>query len=225
MKILIIATSHSELGTTGHKTGLWLEELAAPYYSFLDNGIAITLASPKGGAIPMDPKSDDPDSQTEATLRFKADATALAVLQNSVPLSQIHPEEYDAVFVPGGHGPMWDIADNPEVNTILESFTSNNKPIGSVCHGVAALVGVKNAEGQPLVAGKKITSFTNTEEELVQLTKIVPFLLETRLKTLGADYSKKGDFAPYTVVDGKLVTGQNPASSVGTAEAILQLLK
>ena len=225
MKILMVLTSHDQLGDTGKKTGFWLEEFAAPYYVLKDAGADITLASPKGGQPPLDPKSDEPDAQTEATERFKADADAKAALAATHPLSEVKAEDYDAVFYPGGHGPMWDLAEDRTSIALIEAFAKADKPVGAVCHAPAALRHVKGPDGEFLVKGRKVTGFSNTEEEGVGLTDVVPFLLEDVLKQNGGDYSKGVDWGSYVLTDGKLVTGQNPASSEGAAEALLALLK
>lgn len=225
MKILMVLTSHDKLGDTGKKTGFWLEEFAAPYYVLKDAGADITLASPKGGQPPLDPKSDAPDAQTEATERFKADADAKAALASTHPLSEIRAEDYDAVFYPGGHGPMWDLAEDKTSIALIEAFAKADKPVGAVCHAPAALRHVKGSDGEFLVKGRKVTGFSNTEEEGVGLTDVVPFLLEDVLKQNGGDYSKGADWGSYVLTDGKLVTGQNPASSEAAAEALLALLK
>ena len=225
MKILMVLTSHDQLDDTGKKTGFWLEEFAAPYYVLKDAGADITLASPKGGQPPLDPKSDEPDAQTEATERFKADADAKAALAATHPLSEVKAEDYDAVFYPGGHGPMWDLAEDKTSIALIEAFAKADKPVGAVCHAPAALRHVKGADGEFLVKGRKVTGFSNTEEEGVGLTDVVPFLLEDVLKQNGGDYSKGADWGSYVLTDGKLVTGQNPASSEGAAEALLALLK
>ncbi len=225
MKILMVLTSHDKLGDTGKKTGFWLEEFAAPYYVLKDAGADITLASPKGGQPPLDPKSDEPDAQTEATERFKADAEGKAALASTHPLSEVKAEDYDAVFYPGGHGPMWDLAEDKTSIALIEAFAKADKPVGAVCHAPAALRHVKGPDGAFLVKGRKVTGFSNTEEEGVGLTDVVPFLLEDVLKQNGGNYSKGADWGSYVLTDGKLVTGQNPASSEGAAEALLALLK
>ena len=213
MKILMVLTSHDQLGNTGKKTGFWLEEFAAPYYILKDAGAAITLASPKGDQPPLDPKSDLPENLTELTKRFRADKAAQAELANTKKLSDVSADDYDAVFYPGGHGPMWDMPDNTTSIALIEAFVKAGKPVGAVCHAPAALVNVRGVDGEYLVKGKRVTGFTNAEEEAVGLSKVVPFLLEDRLKERGGLYSKGADWAPYVQVDGKLVTGQNPASS------------
>ena len=223
--ILVVLTSHDQLGDTGRKTGFWLEELAAPYYALKDAGAEIVLASPKGGQPPLDPKSDDPDAQTEDTRRFKADAEAQAALGSTVELSSVKAEDFDAVFYPGGHGPLWDLANDPASIALIEAFAKADKPTGLVCHAPGVLKSVNGPDGQPLVNGRKVTGFTNTEEEAVGLTAVVPFLVENVLSANGGDYSRGPDWGSHVVVDGKLVTGQNPASSRDAAEALLQLLK
>jgi putative intracellular protease/amidase len=225
MKILMVMTSHDKLGNTGKKTGFWLEEFAAPYYTFLDAGAEVTLASPKGGEPPLDPKSDTPDGQTEATERFKKDRAAQAVLASTVKLADVRAEDYDAIFYPGGHGPMWDMPDNATSIALIEAFVKADKPVGAVCHAPVALVNVRGKDGEYLVKGKRVTGFTNEEEAAVGLTSVMPFLLEDRLKERGGIYSKGANWAPYVQVDGKLVTGQNPASSRPGAEELLKLLR
>lgn len=225
MKILIVLTSHDKLGDTGKPTGFWLEEFAAPYYVFKDAGAEIVLASPKGGQPPLDPKSDAPDAQTEMTKRFKNDAEGQALLANTHKLDEVSAEDFDAVFYPGGHGPLWDLTGNAKSIALIESFIHARKPVAAVCHAPAALVQVRGADGEYLVKGKQVTGFTNTEEEGVQLTEVVPFLLEDKLKEIGGDYSKGPDWASYVRVDGLLVTGQNPASSEEAARELLKLLK
>jgi putative intracellular protease/amidase len=225
VKILIVLTSHDQLGNTGKKTGFWLEEFAAPYYVLRDAGAEITLASPKGGQPPVDPKSESPEWQTEATKRFRADEVAQEELANTKKLSDLSAEDFDAPFYPGGHGPMWDMPDNLTSIALLESFLAADKYIAGVCHGPAAFVNVRRSEGEWAVKGKHLTAFSNTEERAVGLEKVVPFLLEDKLKERGALYSKGPDFSSYIRVDGKLVTGQNPASSGPAAEALLNLLR
>lgn len=224
MKILMILTSHDRLGDSGEKTGFWLEEFAAPYYVFLDAGAEITLASPKGGQPPLDPKSDEPDAQTDATRRFRADATATAALSMTHRLPEIDVADFDAIFYPGGHGPLWDLACDAESIAIIESALAADKPVGLVCHAPAALKNVRTPDGKPLVEGRKVTGFTNGEEAAVGLTSVVPFLVEDMLKGHGGIYSKAADFAPYTVQDGMLITGQNPASSSEAAKRVLAML-
>jgi len=224
MKILMVLTSHDELGTTGKKTGFWLEELAAPYYAFLDAGAKITLASPKGGQPPLDPKSDEPDSQTDETRRFHADSAAQAVLASTVKLDTVDQEAFDAVFYPGGHGPLWDLANDKHSISLIEKTLQAGKPVALVCHAPGVLRDVKNADGTPLVKGKKVTGFTNSEEEGVGLTEVVPFLVEDVLKQNGGLYSRGDDWQSYTVQDGLLITGQNPGSSAETAKVLLASL-
>ncbi|MGC0840348.1 type 1 glutamine amidotransferase domain-containing protein [Pantoea agglomerans] len=224
MKILMVLTSHDELGTTGKKTGFWLEELAAPYYAFLDAGAEITLASPKGGQPPLDPKSDEPDSQTDETRRFHADSAAQAVLASTVKLDTVDQEAFDAVFYPGGHGPLWDLANDKHSISLIEKTLQAGKPVALVCHAPGILRDVKNADGTPLVKGKKVTGFTNSEEEGVGLTEVVPFLVEDVLKQNGGLYSRGDDWQSYTVQDGLLITGQNPGSSAETAKVLLASL-
>jgi len=223
-KILMVLTSHDQLGDTGKKTGFWLEEFAAPYYALKDAGADITVVSPAGGQPPLDPKSDEPDAQTDATRRFKADADAQAVLASTGRLSDVKAADFDAVFYPGGHGPLWDLAEDKDSIVLIEAMAAASKPVALVCHAPGVLRHVKAADGSPLVKGKKVTGFTNTEEEGVGLTKVVPFLVEDMLKANGGEYSKGADWQSYVVTDGKLVTGQNPASSEAGAEALLKLL-
>lgn len=225
MKVLIVLTSHDRLGDTGKKTGFWLEEFAAPYYVLKDAGVELTLASPKGGQPPLDPKSDLPENQTETTKRFRADAAAQAQLANTKKLADVSADDFGAVFYPGGHGPMWDMPDNATSIALIEAFVKADKPVGAVCHAPVAFVNVRGKDGEYLVKGKRVTGFTNTEEAAVGLDHVVPFLLEDRLKERGGVYSKSADFAPYVQVDGLLVTGQNPASSGPGAEALLKLLR
>ncbi|KIC55006.1 MULTISPECIES: type 1 glutamine amidotransferase domain-containing protein [Brevundimonas] len=225
MKILLVLTSHDQLGDTGKKTGFWLEELAAPYYALKDAGAEIVLASPKGGQPPLDPKSDDPDAQTDDTRRFKADPEAQAALASTVVLSSVKAEDFDAVFYPGGHGPLWDLANDADSIALIEAFAKADKPTGFVCHAPGVLKSVNGPDGKPLVNGRKVTGFTNSEEEAVGLTDVVPFLVENVLTANGGDYSKGPDWGSYVLTDGKLVTGQNPGSSHAAAEALLKLLK
>ena len=224
MSVLMILTSHDQLGNTGKKTGFWLEEFAAPYYAFRDAGVAITLASPKGGQPPLDPKSDEPANQTHDTDRFRTDTDAQAALGSTLKLSTLQAADYDAVFYVGGHGPLWDRAEDADSIALIETMYAADKPVAAVCHGPGVLRHPRRADGQPLVAGKKVTGFTNSEEAAVQLTDVVPFLVEDELKRLGGQYSQLADWQPYAVVDGNLVTGQNPASSVVVAQAVLKLL-
>ena len=225
MKILMVLTSHDQLGNTGKKTGFWLEEFAAPYYMLKDAGAAITLASPKGGQPPLDPKSDLPENLTELTNRFRTDKAAQAELANTKKLADVSADDFDAVFYPGGHGPLWDMPDNKISIALIEAFVKADKPIGAVCHAPAALGNVRGKDGEYLVKSKRVTGFTNAEEEAVGLTAVVPFLLEDRLKQRGGIYSKGANWAPYVQVDGKLVTGQNPASSGPAAKELLKLLR
>ena len=225
MKILIVLTSHDQLGDTGKKTGFWLEEFVAPYYVLKDAGATITLASPKGGQPPLDPKSDLSENLTEQTKRFRTDSVAQAELANTKKLADVSAADFDAVFYPGGHGPMWDMPDNPTSIALIEAFVKANKPVGAVCHAPAAFVNVRRKDGEYLVKGKRVTGFTNAEEKAVGLTEVVPFLLEDRLKERGALYSKGANWAPYMQADGKLVTGQNPASSGPAAKELLTLLR
>mgnify|MGYP006374508733 FL=1 len=224
MSVLMILTSHDQLGNTGKKTGFWLEEFAAPYYAFRDAGVAITLASPKGGQPPLDPKSDEPANQTHDTDRFRTDTDAQAALGSTLKLSTLQAADYDAVFYVGGHGPLWDLAEDADSIALIETMYAADKPVAAVCHGPGVLRHPRRADGQPLVAGKKVTGFTNSEEAAVQLTDVVPFLVEEELKRLGGQYSPLAAWQPYAVVDGNLVTGQNPASSVVVAQAVLKLL-
>lgn len=225
MKVLMVLTSHDQLGNTGKKTGFWLEEFAAPYYTFKDAGAQLTLASPKGGQPPLDPKSDEPDAQTAATERFRKDSAAQSALSSTVLLSSVKADDFDAVFYPGGHGPLWDLAEDQHSITLIEAFYKAGKPVATVCHAPGVLRHVKDADGQPLVKGKRVTGFSNTEEEAVQLTDVVPFLVEDMLKANGGIYSKGADWASYVTTDGLLLSGQNPASSEATAEALLAALK
>ncbi len=224
MKILMVMTSHDQLGNTGKKTGFWLEEFAAPYYALKDAGAAVTVVSPLGGQPPLDPKSDEPDAQTSATARFKADSEAQALLAHTGKLADAKVGDFDAVFYPGGHGPLWDLAEDKSSIALIEQMIAVGKPVAAVCHAPGVLRHVKGTDGNPLVNGKKVTGFTNTEEDAVGLTKVVPFLVEDMLKENGGVYSKQGDWQPYAVTDGLLVTGQNPASSEMAAKALLKLL-
>lgn len=224
MNILMILTSHDQLGDTGKKTGFWLEEFAAPYYVFRDAGATITLASPKGGQPPLDPQSDAPDAQTDATKRFKADLEANAQLAATHKLSDIDIAQYDAVFYPGGHGPMWDLANDSASIALIQDALAADKPVAAVCHAPAALKNVKNADGTPLVQGKTVTGFSNSEEDAVGLSDVVPFMLEDTLKEQGGEYSRGDDWAVHVVEDGLLITGQNPASSEEAAERLLAKL-
>jgi putative intracellular protease/amidase len=221
----MILTSHDQLGDTGHKTGFWLEEFASPYYVFKDANADVTLASPEGGQPPLDPKSDEADFQTDATRRFKEDADAQAALANTVRLADISPENYDAVFYPGGHGPLWDLAEDRSSIALIESMYASGKPVAAVCHAPAVLKHATTSDGSPLVSGKSVTGFSNTEEDAVQLTEIVPFLVEDELKAKGGNYTKADDWNPYAITDGNLITGQNPASSELAAKAVLEMIK
>jgi putative intracellular protease/amidase len=225
MKVLIVLTSHEDLGNTGKKTGFWLEEFAAPYYALRDAGAQLTLASPKGGQPPLDPKSSDPSAQTDATRRFDADAAAQAELANTKRLADIDASDFDAVFYPGGHGPLWDLAEDPVSIALIEKTLAAGKPVAAVCHAPGVLRHVKGADGKPLVAGKSVAGFSNSEEAAVGLTDVVPFLVEDMLKSNGGRYTKGPDWAPHVAVDGLLITGQNPASSEPVAEALLAALK
>jgi putative intracellular protease/amidase len=225
MKILMILTSHSKLGNTGEKTGFWIEEFASPYYVLADGGAEITIASPKGGQPPVDPKSELKDAQTPSTERFYKDFEVIDKVAHSLKLSDIKEADYDTVFYPGGHGPLWDLATDKNSIQLIEAFYNHQKPIAFVCHAPAALVNVKAKNGEPLVKGKQLTGFSNTEEEAVKLTKVVPFLLEDELTKHGAHYSKGEDWASYVKQDGLLITGQNPGSSEAVAELILESLK
>jgi len=225
MKVLFVLTSHDQLGDTGKKTGFWVEEFAAPYYTLADAGVDVDLASPKGGQPPIDPKSTEPEAQTEATRRFYEDEDLQHKLSRTKKLSEVRAEDYDAVFYPGGHGPLWDLSNDKESIRLIEDFTKQQKPVAAVCHGPAVLAEAKAPNGEPLVKGKKVAGFTNSEEEAVQLTNVVPFLVEGRLKELGGNYSKVEDWRPYVVTDGLLITGQNPASSEPAAEELLKMLQ
>ncbi|NVZ99094.1 type 1 glutamine amidotransferase domain-containing protein [Pseudomonas gingeri] len=224
MKVLMVLTSHDKLGDTGLPTGFWLEELAAPYYAFLDARAEIVLASPKGGQPPLDPKSNEPANQTELTRRFEADAAATAQLASTVRLDSVSPVDFDAVFYPGGHGPLWDLAEDQDSIQLIQSFLASGKPAALVCHAPGVLRHVKKPDGSPLVEGKKVTGFTNTEEEAVGLTHVVPFLVEDVLRAQGGLYSKADDWASYVVSDGLLITGQNPASSGPAAQVLIDRL-
>jgi putative intracellular protease/amidase len=225
MKILFVLTSHAALGNTEEKTGFWIEEFATPYYVLADAGAEITIASPKGGQPPVDPKSELKEAQTPSTGRFYKDNVLLDKVASSLKLSDVKQEDYDAVFYPGGHGPMWDLAIDKNSIQLIEQFYNHQKPIAFVCHAPAALVNVKAQNGEPIVKGKHLTSFSNTEEEAVKLTKVVPFLLEEELTKHGAIYSKGADWSAYTQQDGLLITGQNPASSEAVAKLLLASLK
>ena len=225
MKVLIVLTSHSELGNTGDKTGFWIEEFAAPYYFMSDADVELTIASPKGGLPPIDPKSESPDAQTPATKRFNDDLDLKNKIANTVKLSEVNQADYDAVFYPGGHGPLWDLANDVTSISLIEDFYKHRKPVAFVCHAPCALIKVKAPNGEPLVKGKDVTGFSNTEEEAVKLTKVVPFLLEDEIKKLGAHYSRGPDWGSYVKKDGLLITGQNSASSEEIAKLLLKTLK
>jgi putative intracellular protease/amidase len=225
IKVLIVLTSHSDLGNTGHKTGFWIEEFAAPYYVLADAGVEITIVSPLGGQPPIDPKSALPESQTAATRRFDGDAALQEKLAHTLKLTDVKVEDYDAVFYPGGHGPLWDLANDTNSIALIENFYKQQKPIAFVCHAPGVLIKTKLPNGEPLVKGKNVTGFSDSEEEAVQLTKVVPFLLEDEFKKLGANYSKGPDWGSYVKVDGLLITGQNPGSSEEAAKELIKLLK
>lgn len=223
-KVLMVITSHADLGNTGEKTGFWVEEFAAPYYAFIDAGVEVTLASPAGGQPPVDPKSESEDSQTEATRRFDQDSESQALVAKTTKLADVTADDYDAVFYPGGHGPMWDLTDNVDSIALIESFLAANKPVAAVCHASAAFLNIMDADGEYVVKGKAVTGFSNTEEDAVQLTDIVPFLLEDELVKRGGDYQKVADWNAFAVQDGLLITGQNPASSELAADKLLAAL-
>ena len=225
MKVLFVLTSHDKLGDTGEKTGFWIEEFAAPYYNLVDKGVDVTVATPKGGKAPIDPSSEGEDAQTEDTKRYYNDAETQKVIDNTVKLETLKADDFDAVFYPGGHGPLWDLANDKNSIALIEAFNKQNKPIGFVCHAPAALKNVKNESGETLVKGKKVTGFTNGEEEAVQLTNVVPFLVEDMLKENGGIYSKSGDWEVHVLKDGNLITGQNPASSSKAADVLYESLK
>ncbi|MRT92954.1 type 1 glutamine amidotransferase domain-containing protein [Ancylomarina sp. 16SWW S1-10-2] len=225
LKVLIVLTSHSQMGETGHKTGFWVEEFANPYYTLLDQGVDITIATPKGGAAPIDPTSDLPQNATEDTERFNKDEAVQKMIKETIALADINFEDYDAVFYPGGHGPLWDLAEDKTSAKLIQDFYAANKPVAFVCHAPAALKHVKDVNGEFLVKGKKVTGFTNEEEEAVQLTNVVPFLVEDMLKKNGGIYSCGKTWEAYAVQDGNLITGQNPASSALVAEILLKKLK
>ena len=225
MKILFVLTSHSELGNTGQKTGFWIEEFAAPYYILKDAGAEITLASPKGGQPPIDPSSAKPENQTESTRRYDDDQNLQQLLAGTQVLSEVKADDFDAIFYPGGHGPLWDLTNDASSISLIEKFWASKKPVAAVCHAPSVLLNAKDENGDALLKGKNVTGFTNTEEEAVQLTDVVPFLLEDELKNKGGHYSKKEDWASYVVKDGMLITGQNPASSGEAAKQLLEILK
>ena len=222
MNVLIVLTSHDQLGDTGHKTGFWLEEFASPYYALLDAGVQLTLASPMGGQPPLDPKSSEPGFLTDATHRFEDDPAAKTALANTVKLSTMQADNFDAVFYPGGHGPLWDLHNDSDSIALIEAFIAAGKPVATVCHAPAVLLKVKDANGDPLVMGKNVTGFSNSEEAAVELTDVVPYLLEDELAALGGLYQKVEDWHPLAVVDGLIITGQNPGSSTAVAEALLK---
>ena len=225
MKILFVLTSHSELGNTGQKTGFWIEEFAAPYYILKDAGAEITLASPKGGQPPIDPSSAKPENLTESTRRYDEDQNLQQLLAGTQILSEVKADDFDAIFYPGGHGPLWDLTNDASSISLIEKFWASKKPVAAVCHAPSVLLNAKDENGDALLKGKNVTGFTNTEEEAVQLTDVVPFLLEDELKNKGGHYSKKEDWASYVVKDGMLITGQNPASSGEAAKQLLEILK
>lgn len=224
-KILMVLTSHDDLGDTGKKTGFWLEEFAAPYFVFKDAGADITLASPKGGQPPIDPNSDKEDAQTDDTRRFKDDKAAQQQLASTQKLSDVTADGFDAIFYPGGHGPLWDLAEDADSKRLIEAFSAANRPVGAVCHAPAVFRHTVKRDGTPLVSGRRVTGFTNTEEEAMGLTEVVPFLVEDMLKANGGSYEKGADFASFVLRDGTLVTGQNPASSAAAAKELLALMK
>ncbi|NEN22343.1 type 1 glutamine amidotransferase domain-containing protein [Cryomorpha ignava] len=225
MKVLFVLTSHDKLGDTGKKTGFWVEEFAGPYYILIDKGVNITLATPKGGKAPIDPTSDTEDAATESTKRFHKDEDAQKMINNTHKLADMKAADYDAVFYPGGHGPLWDLSQDKTSIELIETFNEQKKPIAFVCHAPAALKDVKDRNGEPLVKGRRVTGFTNTEEEGVELTDVVPFLVEDMLKKNGGFYSKGADWSEFVLVDGNLITGQNPASSKLVAERLFDALK
>lgn len=225
INVLFVLTSHDQLGDTGKKTGFWIEEFATPYYILTDARAVVTLASPKGGQPPIDPKSDEPENQTESTKRFKEDEALKEKLSLTLKLSDSFADEFDAIFFPGGHGPMWDLNKDQDTIRLVQNFYKQNKPVAAVCHGPAALLNAKGQDGELIIKGKKVTGFTNTEEAAVGLTDVVPFLLEDALKSAGAEFSKKDDWQSYTMQDGLLLTGQNPQSSEQVAKDLLKLLK
>jgi putative intracellular protease/amidase len=225
MKVLIVLTSHSQLGNSGKKTGFWIEEFAAPYYIFFDAGAAITLASPKGGQPPVDPQSKEPENETADTIRFRADDALQHLLANTKKLADVDAADFDGVFYPGGHGPLWDLTNDTDSIRLIETFLKNNKPVAAVCHAPAVLLNVQDETDAPMLKGRSVTGFSNSEEEAVQLTDAVPFLLEDELQKKGAIYSSRADWSIHVVTDGLLVTGQNPQSSAAAAKAFLDLLK
>ena len=223
-KILMVLTSHDELGDTGHKTGFWVEEFAAPYYAFIDAGVEVTLASVKGGQPPVDPNSAAPDAATDATKRFEQDSAAKTLMANTKPLTEVKADDFDAVFYPGGHGPLWDLVDNQDSISLIEQFLNSDKPVGAVCHASAVLLNAKNAAGKSVVFDKKVTGFSNSEEDAVKLTNVVPLLVEDELIKQGGQYQKTDDWGELAIEDGLLITGQNPASSELAAKKLLTKL-
>ena len=223
-KVLIVLPSHDQLGNTGQKTGFWLEEFTSPYYEFIDNGYDVAIASPKGGIPPVDPKSRQKENQTESTQRFEKDKAAQGILENTMVLSQVSASDYDTLFLPGGHGPMWDLSADKNMKKLVEDFYSDKKIISAVCHGPAGLLQATDQDGNSILKDKKITGFTNNEESIVGLTKVVPFSLENRMKELGGKFEKGQDFKPFVVSDGQLITGQNPKSSFLAAEKVVEIL-
>ena len=224
MNVLIVLTSHDRLGDTGQKTGFWLEEFASPYYCLKDEGAQVTLASPVGGQPPLDPKSSEPDFQTDATRRFENDPVAQDELANTFKLAEVKPEDFDAVFYPGGHGPLWDLHSNSDSIALIEGFIAAGKPVATVCHAPAVLLKARDQNGVPLVKGKQVTGFSNTEEAAVGLTDVVPYLLEDELISMGGEYRKVEDWHPLAIVDGLVITGQNPGSSEAVAEALVKAI-
>jgi putative intracellular protease/amidase len=225
MNILIVLTSHSDLGDTEKKTGFWIEEFAAPYYYFLEAGANITLASPKGGQPPVDPKSAEKENETPASIRFAQDITLQSILQNTIPLSKISASNYDAIFFPGGHGPLWDLNKDHHSIEIIKAFWQRNKPIATVCHSPSVLLNVKDYGGNSIVKGKRVTGFSNSEEQEMELQFVVPYSLQTELENNGGIYSKGNNWESYAVVDGMLITGQNPASSLEVAKQLITMLQ
>ena len=225
MKVLFVVTSHDELGNTGHKTGFWVEEFAAPYYSFKDAGFEVVVATPKGGQAPVDPNSEVPDAQTDATERYYKDEEVQKIIANTQKLSEQKTDDFDAVFYPGGHGPLWDLANDKDSQKLILDFYNSEKPVGAVCHAPGVFKNVTFENGEPFVKGKNVTGFSNTEEAAVQLTDVVPFLVEDELQKLGGHYTKTDDWGVHVVEDGLLITGQNPASSEAVAEKLIALLK
>jgi putative intracellular protease/amidase len=223
-KVLVVLPSHDQLGNTGQKTGFWLEEFTDPYYKFIDSGYEVTIASPRGGKPPVDPKSTQKENQSESTKRFERDKSAQAKLENTLVLSQVSASDYDTLFLPGGHGPMWDLSSDGNMKKIVEDFYSDKKIVSAVCHGPAGLLQATDRNGNSILKGKKITGFTNNEESAVGLTKAVPFSLENRMKELGGKFEKGQDFKPFIVSDGQLITGQNPKSALPAAEKVVEIL-